>query len=165
MVYPLVGLSSGWSHQDALSSEWSLIIVVSHEVVSPLGGLSSGWSVIRVTSHWVVCHQGVLSSRWTLLRLVSHQGGLSLGLPLIGMISPQCGLSSGWPLLRTVSHQGGLIGVISHEDGHSSRGLSSEWSLIGMVTDQLCFLRVVPLLWSHWGVFFIWLISHQGGLS
>ena len=51
-----------------MSSEWSVIRVVCHQV-----GLSSGWSVIRM-----VCNQGGLS-----IRVVSHQGGLSyLFLPV-----------------------------------------------------------------------------------
>ena len=55
------------SHQDGLSSGWSLIRVVSHQ-----GDHSSGWSLIRVVSH-----HGGLSSGWSLIRVVSHQSGLS----------------------------------------------------------------------------------------
>ena len=96
------GLSSGLSFIRVVSSGWSFVRLVFHQV-----GLSSGWPFIRVVSHpgRVVFHQGGLS----LVKMVFRQGGLLAGYSL----------SSGWSFIRMVSHQGGFSSV---------RGVSSGWS-------------------------------------
>ena len=142
-------VSSEWSlmrvvsHQGlsrrSLSSGWSFIRVVSHQGLSRRS-LSSGWSLIRWSLMRVVSHQG-LSSRRSLIK-VSHQGGLSSGWFLIRVVSQHLGgfhrgdLSSRRSYIRVICHQVGLIRLIFHPGGFSSRvllnqiGLSPTWSFI-----------------------------------
>ena len=114
--------------------------------------LSSGWSLVGVTSH-----QGGLSLGSPLIRVVSHWGLLTSGWSVIGVTSHQGGLSLGSPLIRVVCHWGHLssgwsvIGVFSHQGGLSLRS-----SLIRVV----CHWGHLSSGWSVIGV-----ISHQGGLS
>ena len=72
-----------------VASGWSLIKVVSQQ-----GGLSAEWSLIRVVSYQVVSFQGGFSSGLPLIRVVSRQGGLSVLSHRV--VSHQGDLSSGW---------------------------------------------------------------------
>ena len=98
-------------HQDSLSSERTIIRVVSHQ-----DSLSSGQFVIRM-----VCHQDGLSSGLSAIRMAYHQDSWSSGWPIIRVVCHQDSLSSEWSVIRIVSHQDSL---------------SSEWSVIRMAYHQ-----------------------------
>ena len=94
------GLSSGRSHQAAVSWGWSLVRVVqAAHCIAHQGGL------IRVVSSGYLSHQGGL------IRLLPHQGGFSSGWSCHQGDLSSGGLSSGVTLV--VSHQGSHQGGLS----------------------------------------------------